>query len=150
MVWSIEDPRSVIRVDTLISSNLEEDYCMVWSMEGPRSVIRYFHTKQPRGGLLHGLMSWNTGRNWYRTLHAIFYSPSISSILILEYYLERDKEVTNPNFILLSDFYIPLTFNNPVRACFFSNYKYTVLIQEHTTQFENSTFLIQNRVLLDF
>ena len=86
MVWSMEDPRSVIRIDASISSNLEQDYCMVLSMQGPRSYIRVFNLIS-RGGLLHGLMSWNTGRNWYRTLHAIFYSPSISSILILEYYL---------------------------------------------------------------
>ena len=52
-------------------------------------------------------------------------------------------------FIIYNIVCIPITFNNPIKACF-SNKKYHLRIQKHTTQILNSIFLIDKPVLQDF
>ena len=44
---------------------------------------------------------------------------------------------------------IPITFHNPIEACF-SNNKYAVLIQTYPKQIENSVFVIENSDLTGF
>ena len=65
-------------------------------------------------------------------------------------YKQENMNVVFLNIVVFNNnFYIPITFNNFIKACF-SNKKYTVPIPLRTTQVEGSIFIIQNQILIRF
>ena len=51
--------------------------------------------------------------------------------------------------MIINNFCIPITFNNPLKVCF-SNKKYTITTQTRPTQIVKVYFLVKNQVLKDF